>query len=75
MDWKLTATKLYCEAVGQWVTVLVYRDGSVRCSYYERRVAAAGGRGRKQCLGYENCPVLPSYKEDVFQRERQESSF
>jgi len=71
MDWKLTATKLYCEPVGQWVTVLVYRDGTVKCSYCEREKVVAGRRGRNGCVGYEKCSILAAYKDDVFQREQQ----
>ncbi|MFO7837994.1 MAG: hypothetical protein R6X08_00665 [Desulfosalsimonadaceae bacterium] len=74
MDWKLTATKLYCDTVDQWITVIVYKDGSVKCSYYERKTASAKGRGRAPCSGYDKCPVLSSYREDVFQRERQGSN-
>ncbi len=74
MDWKLTATKLYCEAVNQWVTILVYSEGEAKCNYRERKMTAARNEELRLCLGYEKCPVVAAYKEDVFQREEQENN-
>jgi hypothetical protein len=61
MGWKVTATKLFCDIVKQWVTILVYHDGTTKCGYYERHPRES------QCL--ERCTVVDAYKEDVFQRE------
>jgi len=30
-DWQVTATTIYCDAVDADVTVMVYKDGSVKC--------------------------------------------
>ena len=32
VDWQLTATTIYCEAVEDEVTVMVYKDGTVKCT-------------------------------------------
>jgi len=32
VDWKLTATTIYCEAVDDEVTLMVYKDWSVNCT-------------------------------------------
>jgi len=36
MDWQITATTIYCEDVDDEVTIIVNRDGSVRCVGYSR---------------------------------------
>ena len=68
MGWKVTATKLFCEIVNQWVTVMVYHDGTTNCGYYERHLAEEGSRNNVQCR--DKCTLLAAYKEDVFQREQ-----
>ena len=32
VDWELTATTIYCEAVDDEVTLIVARDGAVKCT-------------------------------------------
>ena len=32
VDWEITATTIYCEAVDDEVTVLVSRDGTAKCT-------------------------------------------
>jgi len=32
VDWQVTATTIYCDAVDDEVTILVYKDWSVRCT-------------------------------------------
>lgn len=36
LDWQVTATTIYCDAVGDEVTLLVYKDGSAQCTAYQR---------------------------------------
>ena len=36
VDWQVTATTIYCDAVDEEVTVLVYRDFSTRCTGYQK---------------------------------------
>ena len=71
MDWKVTATKLYCDAEGLWVTIMVYADGNVKCGRRERKAASGRNSGQVLCPGDDQCIVMTSYKEDVFQREQQ----
>jgi hypothetical protein len=35
-DWVMTATTLYCDAVDDEVTFMVYRDGTSQCTGYKR---------------------------------------
>ena len=36
VDWQITATTMYCDGVDDEVTVIVQRDGSVRCVGFAR---------------------------------------
>lgn len=37
-DWQVTATTIYCDAVDDDVTIMVYKDGSIRCTGYKKYV-------------------------------------
>lgn len=37
-DWQVTATTIYCDAVDDDVTVMVYKDGSSMCTGYRKYV-------------------------------------
>ena len=37
-DWQGTATTIYCDAVDDDVTIIVYKDGSIRCTGYKKYV-------------------------------------
>jgi hypothetical protein len=37
-DWQVTATRIYCDAVDDDVTIMVYKDWSVRCTGYKKYV-------------------------------------
>jgi len=68
MGWKVTATKLFCDTVKEWVTIMVYHDGTTKCGYYERHLAGPGDNDKGKECG-DGCTLLAAYKEDVFQRE------
>jgi hypothetical protein len=71
MDWQVTATTLYCEAVADEVTLLVYPDWSVKCTGQEKYAGLhkAGAEQLKRrpakkksldCQGI-NCPTVSAY--------------
>lgn len=35
-SWQVTATTIYCDAVGDEVTLMVYEDWSVRCTGHDK---------------------------------------
>jgi hypothetical protein len=37
-DWQVTATTIYCDAVDDDVTIMVYKDWNVRCTGYKKYV-------------------------------------
>lgn len=79
-DWQVTATTIYCDAVDDEVTVLVYKDWSTRCTGYakyrepDKTVATQLRKkskrlGRKlECQGLE-CPRVTQYKEKLAREE------
>ena len=36
VDWKVTATTIYCDAVDANVTIMVYKDQSTKCVGYRK---------------------------------------
>ena len=36
VNWQVTATTIYCDAVGDEVTLIVYKDGAVKCTGYKK---------------------------------------
>ncbi len=38
VDWQVTATTIYCDAVDDDVTVMVYKDWSAKCTGYKKYV-------------------------------------
>ncbi len=36
VNWQVTATTIYCDAVDDEVTLLVYKDGSAKCTAYTK---------------------------------------
>jgi hypothetical protein len=80
MDWKVTATTIYCEDVDDEVTIIVNRDGSVRCVGFSRYgtpdkdTAALLRRKSRQfnrrlgCNGSE-CRHATRYRDQLFAEE------
>lgn len=38
VNWKVTATSIYCDAVDDDVTIMVYKDWTTRCTGYNKYV-------------------------------------
>ena len=70
MDWRVTATTLFCDVLKRWVPIMVFRDGKTHCGYFYRHqmVSRKGGQGFP-CHGPEQCSLCAAYQQDVFQRE------
>lgn len=80
VDWKITATTIYCDAVCDEVTLMVRNDWSTRCVGYDkygkpRSDAAAWLKKRSQelnrplgCEGLE-CSQLAQYKQKLLGEE------
>ena len=46
--WQITATTLSCDRVNDYVTVMVYRDWSCRCTWCDRYKLAAEAEPRQR---------------------------
>jgi len=75
VEWRVTMKTFFCEIVGDWITILVYKDGNIKCNHFiahgsvTRKVKKGGDKQVITCEGPENCNLCASYKEDVFRRE------
>jgi hypothetical protein len=79
-DWKITAKTIFCDAVDDEVTLLLYRNGTIRCTgckkYSEPNsitlalIKSKNSRFKKtiKCEG-EQCPRVTGYKEQIMAEE------
>lgn len=80
LDWQVTATTIYCDAIDDEVTLLVYKDGSAQCTAYQRygkpdketvklmREKERQLKRRLACEGLE-CYRLVQYRDKLFGEE------
>jgi hypothetical protein len=89
VNWQVTATTIYCDAVDEDVTLMVYKDGSTKCVGYDRyqqrsketrklMEKKSGELNRKlECEGPE-CQRVIQYRDKLFaeeaEKERAESA-
>ncbi len=79
-DWQVTATTIYCDAVDDEVTIMVYKDWATRCTgfnKYQSPAKAIATQLRKKskrlgrhlgCEGLE-CHRVTQYKEKLARDE------
>ena len=77
VNWQLTATTIYCDAVDDEVTLMVHKDGSAKCTGYGKYHEPSGEilnlmkrrskqLGRKlECEGLE-CSRVIQYRDKLF---------
>ena len=80
VNWQVTATTIYCDAVDDEVTLLVYKDGLAKCTGYKKygepsqEIVGLVKRKSKQlqrqlkCEGPE-CYRLIQYRDKLFAEE------
>ena len=78
VNWQLTATTIYCDAVDNEVTLMVYKDGSATCTGYSKygkpgKEILAKRRSKRlkqqlKCDGPE-CYRVTQYKDRLFTKE------
>jgi hypothetical protein len=75
MNWKLTATTLFCDSVKRWVPILVFKEGRAHCGYFFRHGASRRKNHRvPACEGPQECTLCKAYQEDVFRRNGREQN-
>lgn len=79
-DWQITAKTIYCDAVDDEVTLLVYKDISIHCTGCKKynepddiTRSSIREKSRKlkrpvKCEG-EQCPRVNNYKEQILAEE------
>jgi hypothetical protein len=77
-DWEITATTVYCDAVGDEVTLIIHRDGTSRCTgrqKYTGKGKEATGNGKKGPRGEKHavcrgadCPRVTQYRDSLIKR-------
>lgn len=86
VNWQVTATTIYCDAVDGDITIMVYKDGSIRCVGYKKYVESitketakelkkrAKKLGRElRCEGPE-CSRVIAYRDKVFAEQAEAKS-
>jgi hypothetical protein len=71
MEWRLTATTLFCKEVQKWVPIMVYREGKTTCGFFRRQEAHKSNGQLLPCAGPPGCSLCTAYREDVFGRNGQ----
>lgn len=80
VDWSLTETTMYCEALGMYVAIVVFEDGQVQCSghkkYFGKPVRPSYEKGRSRGKGKENlrcegleCERVTAYRNKILSEE------
>ncbi len=84
VNWQVTATTIYCDAVDEEVTIMVYKDGTARCVGYKKyrhpsretaKLLKEKGKRLKtepKCNGPE-CPQVTQYRDKLFAEETRSS--
>lgn len=73
VDWQITATTIYCDAVADEVTLLVYKDGTVRCTGYAKYSDPGWGaealkKQNLECQGM-GCHWVTEYRDGLLSAE------
>ena len=83
VDWQVTAATIYCDAIDSEVTLLVYRDGSVKCTGYVKygesgketaKLLKKKSKQLKRQLGCEGleCYRVIQYRDKLFAEESED---
>lgn len=62
VDWYVTAVTVYCDVIDEYTTLLIYENGSMKCTIYKKF------REGIQCDGPE-CHRLIDYRDKVFTKD------
>jgi hypothetical protein len=82
LDWQLTESTFYCDDIGTVVTIIVYNDGSTKCTGQKKFLENLTNRRAKElksrakelgkvlkCQG-PDCSKVINYKNRVFSDEK-----
>ena len=67
VNWQITAKTIYCEVVADEVTLLVYKDGTAKCTGFKRYGETKAKNKQAKCNA--ECSQLIDYKNKLFAEE------
>lgn len=76
VNWQITATTINCGAVNDEVTIIVCKDGSVKCTGFSKygnpnsKEAVILAKQGYKCLG-PLCDYMESYRKKLFKEEEE----
>ncbi len=66
INWQLTATTVLCKTTGAEITIMVSKDGGLRCTGQ----TSLSGKGRKPCsCEAQTCPQVNAYRDRLMSEE------
>ena len=75
-DWQITATTVYCEAVGDEVTLLVYADGTAKCTGRQKyarsgkKTTRLANAGKSRECREVDCATLNQYRDSLLKNQK-----
>jgi hypothetical protein len=82
VDWQITATTIYCDAVDADTTIIVYKDQKVHCTGFQRYLKKpipetlkqmerrSKKLGRKLTCEGEMCQRIITHRDKLFTKDR-----
>ena len=61
MKWQVLFTTRFCDVVKDWVSILVYKDGTAKCAYFSKYIANRNTGKEKENSKQENNGVQGSF--------------
>ena len=71
-DWQLTATTIFCDDMKDEVTIIVYKDGKIKCTGYDtfsKQNPKASNKNNQECRG-PVCQRMEEYKNRLLSEEK-----
>ena len=66
MSWQVTATTVKCDSVGDYTTILVYKDGTTKCTYHNRYGTAKDNKKKMKNCNIDDCPQIKEFSSWAF---------
>ncbi len=63
LDWQITAATFRCQEIDDEVTLLVYKDWSVKCTGYQKRNNLLQKENYKHGCSGEDCHLVTEYRD------------
>jgi len=68
VNWQVTATTIYCDSLGGEVTIMIYKDGQVKCTGSSEQ--PANDKRTETACAAEACSRVIQYKQKLMAEEK-----